>query len=88
MQLAYAIGVAEPVSIMVNTFNTGVISEEKLVKIVRKNFDLTPCGIIKELKLRRPIYKKTACYGHFGREDEGFAWEEIDRVKALRKEVK
>ena len=87
IQLAYAIGVAEPVSIMVNTFGTGVVSEEKLVKIIRKNFDLTPYAIIKNLKLRRPIYRKTACYGHFGREDEGFAWEEIDRVKVLRKEA-
>lgn len=85
IQIAYAIGIAEPVSVMVNTFDTGVISEEKLVKLVRKTFDLTPYGIIKELKLRRPIYKNTACYGHFGREDEGFAWEEIDKVKALRK---
>jgi len=85
IQLAYAIGIAEPVSIMVNTFNTGHVSEEKLVKLVRKNFDLTPDGIIKDLKLRRPIYKKTACYGHFGRENEGFAWEEIDKINALRK---
>jgi len=85
IQIAYAIGIAEPVSVMVNTFDTGVIPEEKLVKLIRKTFDLTPYGIIKELKLRRPIYKNTACYGHFGREDEGFAWEEIDKVKALRK---
>ena len=85
IQLAYAIGIAEPVSIMVNTFNTGHVSEEKLVKLVRKSFDLTPDGIIKELKLRRPIYKKTACYGHFGRENEGFVWEETDKISALRK---
>ena len=87
IQLAYAIGVAEPVSIMVNTFNTGHVSEEKLIKIIRRNFDLTPHSIIKDLKLKRPIYKKTACYGHFGRENEGFAWEEVDKVKALRKDA-
>ena len=87
LQLAYAIGVAEPVSIMVNTFNTGKVSEEKLIKIVRRTFDLTPYGIITGLKLRRPIYRKTACYGHFGRENEGFGWEEVDKVKALRKEA-
>lgn len=87
IQIAYAIGVAEPVSIMINTFGTGAVSEEKLIKIVRKNFDLTPDSIIKNLKLRRPIYRKTACYGHFGREDEGFAWEEIDKVKALRRDA-
>ena len=88
IQIAYAIGIAEPVSIMVNTFDTGVVSEERLVKIIRKNFDLTPYGIITHLKLRNPIYKKTAAYGHFGREDEGFTWEEVDKVKALQKEVK
>ncbi len=85
IQLAYAIGVAEPVSIMINTFGTGQVSEEKLVKLVRKNFDLTPDGIITSLKLRRPIYRETACYGHFGRENEGFGWEEVDKIKVLRK---
>ncbi|MFH1381137.1 MAG: methionine adenosyltransferase [Candidatus Omnitrophota bacterium] len=85
IQLAYAIGIAEPVSIMINTFETGHVPEEKLIKLVRKNFDLTPDGIITSLKLRRPIYKKTACYGHFGRENEGFGWEEIDKVTALKK---
>ena len=85
IQLAYAIGVAEPVSIMINTFGTGHVPEEKLVKLVRKNFDLTPDGIITSLKLRRPIYGKTACYGHFGRENEGFGWEEVDKIKVLRK---
>lgn len=85
IQLAYAIGVAEPVSLLVNTFGTGKISEEKLKKLILKHFDLTPAGIIRDLKLRRPIYKKTACYGHFGREGEGFSWEEIDKVKALKK---
>lgn len=85
IQLAYAIGVAEPVSLLVNTFGTGKISEEKLKRLILKHFDLTPAGIIRDLKLRRPIYKKTACYGHFGREGEGFSWEEIDKVKALQK---
>ena len=85
IQLAYAIGVAEPISIMVNTMGTGKISEQKLKKLIRKNFDLTPRGIITNLKLRRPIYKKTACYGHFGREKEGFPWEEIDKAETLAK---
>ena len=87
IQLAYAIGVAEPVSIMINTFGTGKVSEEKIVKLVRENFDLTPRGIIEYLKLRRPIYRKTACYGHFGREEEGFTWEEIDKAKILKKKA-
>lgn len=87
IQLAYAIGVAEPVSIMVNTFDTGKVSDEKMVKVVRQNFELTPRGIIEHLKLRRPIFKKTASYGHFGREEENFTWEEIDKVSALRKAV-
>jgi len=88
IQLAYIIGIAEPVSIMINTFDTGCVSEEKLVKAVRRVFDLTLYGIIKNLKLRMPIYKKTACYGHFGREDEGFTWEEIDKIGALKKECR
>ncbi len=85
VQFAYAIGVAEPVSIMVNTFGTGKIAEERIVKIVSENFDLTPGGIIEKLKLRRPIYKQTAAYGHFGRNEEGFTWEEIDMVDVLKK---
>ena len=85
IQLAYAIGVAEPVSVMVNTSKTGKISEEKLKKLVLQNFDLTPRGIMRDLKLRRPIYKKTACYGHFGRTDEDFTWEALDKVQALKK---
>ena len=85
IQLAYAIGVAEPISVMVNTMGTGKISEQKLKKLIRRNFDLTPRGIITDLKLRRPIYKKTACYGHFGREKEGFPWEEIDKAETLAK---
>lgn len=88
IQLAYAIGVAEPVSIMINTFGTGKLPEESLVKIVRQTFDLTPKGIIQSLKLRRPIYYKTSAYGHFGREAEGFTWEEIDRVDDLEKAAK
>ena len=87
VQLAYAIGVAEPVSIMVNTFGTGRIEESEIVKLVRENFDLTPKGIIEKLKLRRPIYRKTAAYGHFGRNEEGFTWEEIDKVEALKKNI-
>ncbi|MFH0771380.1 MAG: methionine adenosyltransferase [Candidatus Omnitrophota bacterium] len=83
LQIAYVIGVAEPVSIMVNTFGTGKVSDEKLVKIIRDNFDLTPCGIIKALDLRRPIYRKTASYGHFGRMEEGFTWEQTDKAKIL-----
>ncbi len=85
IQLAYAIGVPEPVSIMVNTFGTGKVSEEKIIKLIRENFGLTPQDIIEHLKLRRPIYKNTACYGHFGREEEGFTWEEIDKADILRK---
>lgn len=85
IQLAYAIGVVEPVSLMVNTFKTGEISESKIEKIIRQNFSLTPGGIIRDLKLKRPIYKKTACYGHFGREEEGFTWEQIDKVDTLKK---
>jgi len=88
IQLAYAIGVAEPVSVMVNTFGTGKIADSKVVKMVRENFELTPTGIIESLKLRRPIYKKTAAYGHFGRQDEGFTWEEIDKAKILKKNAK
>ncbi len=88
IQFAYAIGVAEPVSVMVNTFNTGKISEKILIKLVRENFDLTPGGIIEKLKLRRPIYKRTAAYGHFGRNEEGFTWEEIDMANVLKEKAK
>jgi S-adenosylmethionine synthetase len=86
VQLAYAIGVAEPVSVLVDTFGTGKISEEKLEELVRKNFQLTPKGIIDSLKLRRPIYKKTAAYGHFGRKDPDFTWEATDKAAALREQ--
>ena len=87
IQLAYAIGVAEPVSIMLNTFGTAVLDPAKIVKAVRKIFVLTPAGIIETLKLRRPLYKKTACYGHFGRNEDGFSWENLDKVDDLRKEL-
>ncbi len=85
LQIAYAIGVKEPVSINVNTFGTGKISEEKLAKIVGKHFDFSPAGIIKILDLRRPIYSKTAAYGHFGRSGKEFAWEKTDAAKTLKK---
>ena len=84
VQLAYAIGVAEPVSVMVDTKGTGRISENALANLVRANFDLTPAGIMKELDLRRPIYRATAAYGHFGREEEGFSWENADKADSLR----
>ena len=84
VQLAYAIGVAEPVSIMVETFGTGKAPNAILEKLIRRHFDFTPAGIIKYLNLRRPIYKKTAAYGHFGRSEPTFTWERIDRVKDLR----
>jgi S-adenosylmethionine synthetase len=85
VQLAYAIGVAEPVSVMVDTFGTGTISEEKITELVRQNFSLTPKAIIETLDLRRPVYKQTAAYGHFGRSGPGFTWERTDRADALRK---
>lgn len=85
IQLSYAIGVAQPTSIMVDTFGTGKVSEEKLVEIIRENFDLRPAGIIKMLDLRRPIYKQTAAYGHFGRNDLDLPWEKLDKVDVLKK---
>ena len=85
IQLSYAIGVAKPTSIMVDTFGTGKISDEKLVEIVRDNFDLTPSGIIKMLDLRRPIYKQTAAYGHFGRNDIDVPWEKTDKADIFKK---
>ena len=84
VQLAYAIGVAEPVSVLVETFGTGKVSDEKIAEAIRANFQLTPKGIIESLKLRRPIYKKTAAYGHFGRNDRDFTWEATDKAAALR----
>lgn len=84
IQLSYAIGVAHPTSIMVDTFGTGKISDEKLVEIIRENFDLRPAGIIQMLNLRRPIYKQTAAYGHFGRTDVDLPWEKIDKAELLK----
>lgn len=88
IQLSYCIGVAEPVSVNVDTFGTSQVNEDKISKAVRQVFKLTPAGIIEELKLLRPIYTKTAAYGHFGREDEGFTWEETDKVEALKRALK
>ncbi|NGW62525.1 methionine adenosyltransferase [Staphylococcus aureus] len=88
VQLAYAIGVAEPVSIAIDTFGTGKVSEGQLVEAVRKHFDLRPAGIIKMLDLKQPIYKQTAAYGHFGRTDVLFPWEELDKVEELKDAVK
>ena len=85
IQLSYAIGVAQPTSVMVDTFGTGKLSDEKITEIVRENFDLRPAGIIKMLDLRRPIYKQTAAYGHFGRNDLDLPWEKLDKVDALKK---
>ncbi len=85
IQLSYAIGVAQPTSVMVDTFGTGKLSDEKIVEIVRENFDLRPAGIIKMLDLRRPIYKATAAYGHFGRTDVELPWEALDKVEVLKK---
>ena len=85
IQLSYAIGVAQPTSIMVDTFGTGKLSDEKLVEIIRENFDMRPAGIIKMLDLRRPIYKQTAAYGHFGRNDLNLPWEKLDKVEDLKK---
>jgi S-adenosylmethionine synthetase len=84
VQLAYAIGVAEPVSVLINTEGTGRVSDTQLSRLVRDNFELTPRGIIEELKLRRPIYKATAAYGHFGRVEDGFSWERTDKAETLR----
>jgi len=84
VQLAYAIGVAEPVSVHVNTFGTGKIEDQRLGELVRENFSLTPAGMIKELNLRRPIYQKTAAFGHFGRTEDTFTWEKTDKAEALR----
>jgi S-adenosylmethionine synthetase len=84
VQVAYAIGVADPVSIMVDTFGTGKVSNRQLESMIRRHFDLTPVGIIKYLDLRRPLYRKTAAYGHFGRTEPEFTWERVDRVKDLR----
>jgi S-adenosylmethionine synthetase len=87
VQLAYAIGVAEPVSVMVHTYGTGRVSHGRLIELIRKHFDLTPRGIIQSLNLRRPIYRKTAAYGHFGRSEPEFTWEKTDKAATLRQEA-
>ena len=87
VQLAYAIGVAEPVSILVDTYQTGKLPQEKIVELVRNNFDMTPNGIIKSLDLRKPIFRNTAAYGHFGRTEPGFTWEVTDKAEKLKKEA-
>jgi S-adenosylmethionine synthetase len=87
IQISYAIGVAQPVSVMVNTFGTGKIPEEQILKLVTDNFDTRPKAIIEQLRLQRPIYRKTAVFGHFGREDPDFAWEKTDKVNMLRESL-
>lgn len=85
IQLSYAIGVAQPTSVMADTFGTGKLSDEELVNIIRDNFDLRPAGIIKMLDLRRPVYRQTAAYGHFGRNDLDLSWEKTDKAELLKK---
>ncbi len=87
VQLAYAIGVAEPVSIMLDTYRTNTVSHKKIVDLIRENFEMTPAGIIKSLDLRRPIYKQTAAYGHFGRSGKDFTWERTDKAEQMRKDA-
>ena len=86
VQVAYAIGVAEPVSLMVNTFGTNKIDEKRIEELVRENFDMRPAGIVAELDLKRPIYKKTAAYGHFGRNEPEFKWEDTDKAQKLKEQ--
>ena len=88
LHLAYVIGRAEPLAIMVDTFGTAKLSESALVKLIRQNFELTPQGMIKSLDLLRPIYKKSACYGHFGRTEPEFSWESTDKAAILKKQAK
>ena len=85
IQLAYAIGVADPVSVLVDTFGTSKVDEDRMMNVVRQLFSLTPKGIIETLNLRRPIYKKTAAFGHFGRNEEDFTWEKTDKAAEIRK---
>ena len=87
IQLSYVIGYRDPLSIFVDTSGTGKLSDEKLVKLIRENFNLTPKGIIKSLDLLRPIYRKTACYGHFGRTEPEFSWEKTDKAAVLKKQA-
>jgi S-adenosylmethionine synthetase len=88
VQLAYAIGVAEPVSVLIDTFGTGIVADEKISDLVRAHFKLTPRGIIESLDLRRPIYRKTAAFGHFGRTEPEFTWEQTDKAAALSADAK
>jgi len=87
IHIAYVIGKAEPLAIMVDTFGTGKLTESVFIKLIRENFELTPQGMIKSLDLLRPIYKKTACYGHFGRTEPEFSWENMDKAAALKKQA-
>jgi len=87
VQVAYAIGKAQPVGVFVETFGTGIVSDEKIQEAILKVFDLRPAAIIRDLNLKRPIYKKTAAYGHFGREDQDFTWEKTDRAEALKSAI-
>jgi S-adenosylmethionine synthetase len=87
IQVSYAIGVAEPTSISINTFGTGKISDEAIINLIREHFDLRPRGLIQMLDLKRPIYRQTAAYGHFGRELPDFTWEKTDKAEALKKEL-
>jgi S-adenosylmethionine synthetase len=88
VQVAYAIGVPEPISIFIDTFGTGKVSDERIAELVKKHFDFRPAAMIEKLRLKRPIYRMTAAYGHFGREDPDFLWEKTDMVEVLRKEAK
>jgi S-adenosylmethionine synthetase len=87
VQIAYAIGLPDPVSILVDTFGTGKVPQETMVKLIRDHFPLSPKGIIDALNLRRPIYRKTAAYGHFGRNESDFTWEKTDKAKTLKKDA-
>ncbi len=87
VQISYAIGVAEPVSVMLNTFGTGKLPDEAILRLVKKHFDMRPKAIIRELNLLRPIYRKTAVFGHFGRDDPDFTWERTDKALVLKKEA-
>jgi S-adenosylmethionine synthetase len=87
VQISYAIGVAQPISVLVNTYETGKLPDEQILELVKKNFDMRPKAIIDQLNLLRPIYKKTACFGHFGRDDVEFPWERTDKAEILKKEL-
>jgi len=87
IQISYAIGVAQPISVLVNTYETGKLPDEQLLELVKKHFDMRPKAIIDQLNLLRPIYKKTAVFGHFGREEPEFTWEKTDKAELLRKEL-